>query len=332
MRIEPTGGARELQRLRGFAERQAGVISARQAADLGLTNDAIRHHVMAGRLLRLSEGVYLTGNMRPSSASRRWAALLASGDGAVLSHEAAADVYGFARSRGTAPLVDVSIPADRQEVATPGVRVWRSRLLPGKATVHRGWPITTAADTVLDLIANMRSPHEVVALLTDACRSKSVTAQEILKAMGLRRRQRYRQLVKDVLADVIGGVESVLEHRYLVKVERAHGLPCGRRQVKASGVAGATIFRDVDYDEFDTVVELDGRLGHEGSGRHRDRHRDNASTVGRKATLRYGHADLRAPCEVAREVATVLRDRGWTGQLRACGLRCTAVHPSQRGG
>ena len=187
------------------------------------------------------------------------------------------------------------------------MRVRRSRLLPGKATVHDGWPITTAADTVLDLVAEMRSPHDVVALLTDACRSKAVTAEEILKAMGRRKRQRHRQLVKDVLADVVGGVESILEHKYLVRVERAHGLPRGRRQVKARARRCPDLSRTSSYDEFDTVVELDGRLGHEGSGRHRDRRRDNAGTVQRKATLRYGHADLTEPCEAAPEVATVLR-------------------------
>ena len=207
--------------------------------------------------------------------------------------------------------------------------VRRSRLLPGKATVHDGWPITTAADTVLDLVAEMRSPHDVVALLTDACRSKSVTAEEILKAMGRRKRQRHRQLVKDVLADVVGGVESILEHRYLVKVERAHG--CRADDARSRhGAHGVPICRDVDYDEFDTVVELDGRLGHEGSGRHRDRRRDNAGTVRRKATLRYGHADLMEPCEAAVEVATVLRDRGWTGQLTRCGPSCTAVATAWR--
>lgn len=264
-------------------------------------------------------------NASPGPGARRWAALLACGDGAVLSDNTAAEIYGFARSRWFTRLHEVSIPDDRREVAVPGVRVRRSRLLPGKATVHEGWPITTAADTVLDLVAQMRSPHDVVALLTDACRSKSVTAEEILKAMGRRKRQRHRQLVKDVLADVVGGVESLLEHRYLVKVERAHGLPRGRRQVKARGADGVPICRDVDYDEFDIVVELDGRLGHEGSGRHRDRRRDNSGTVRRKATLRYGHADLREPCEAAAEVATVLRDRGWTGQLTKCGPRCTAV-------
>ena len=129
--------------------------------------------------------------------------------------------------------------------------------------------ITTVADTVLDLVAEMRSPHDVVALLTDACRSKAVSAEEILTAMGRRKRQRHRQLVKDVPADVTGGVESLLEHKYLVRVERPHGLPKGQRQVKAVA-HGRPIRKDVEYDEFATVVELDGRFGHEGPGRHRD--------------------------------------------------------------
>ncbi len=268
------------------------------------------------RWTRLTEGVYFLGNTRPGVSARRWAALLACGEGAVLSHNTAADIYGFARSRWFTTRIEVSIPDERQEVAVPGVRVRRSRLLPGKATVHDGWPITTAADTVLDLVAEMRSPHDVVALLTDACRSKAVTAEEILKAMGRRKRQRHRQLVKDVLADVVGGVESLLEHKYLVRVERPHGLPQGRRQVKARA-HGLPICEDVEYDEFETVVELDGRLGHEGSGRHRDRRRDNSGTRQGKATLRYGHADLEEPCEAALEVATVLRDRRLDGSADA---------------
>jgi len=319
-----TRAARSQAKLRRLTSHQAGVFSTAQAEQLGIGYEELRAHVAAGRWRRLHEGVYLMANTNPGRSSLRWAALLASGEGAVLSHNTAAQIYGFARSQPPGGRVDVSIPETRKEVAVPGVRVRRSRLLPGKATVHDGWPITTAADTVLDLVAEMRSPHDVVALLTDACRSKAVTAEQILKAMGRRKRQRHRQLVKDVLADVVGGVESILEHRYLVKVERPHGLPRGRRQVKG-WAGGVPICKDVDYDEFDTVVELDGRLGHEGSGRHRDRRRDNAGTVRRKATLRYGHADLREPCEAAVEVATVLRDRGWTGQLTKCGPFCTAV-------
>lgn len=310
--------------LRGLVRHQLGTFSAEQARDLGVTDKELRAQVAAGRWQRLHHGVYFMANASPGPGARRWAALLASGDGAVLSHTTAAEIYGFARLRPAPSRIEVSIPIDRQEVAVPGVRVRRSRLLPGKATVYEGWPITSAADTVLDLVAEMRSPHDVVGLLTDACRTKAVTVEEIRQALGRRKRQRHRQLVKDVLADVAGGVESILEHRYLVRVERPHGLPRGRRQVKA-WLGGVPICKDVEYDEYDTVVELDGRLGHEGSGRHRDRRRDNAGTVRRKATLRYGHADLMQPCEAAAEVASVLRDRGWTGQLRSCGPQCTAL-------
>jgi len=36
-------------------------------------------------------------------------------------------------------------------------------------------------------------------------------------------------------------------------------------------------------------------------------------------TLRYSWADISTrPCQVAREIGLVLRQRGWTGALRAC--------------
>ena len=318
-----TSGARTHRTLRALLADQHGVVSQAQATQLGISRSTIRAQVAAGRWDVLSEGVFLATNGTPKREARLWAALLASGDGAVLSHSTAGAVYGFCR---TVPLIEVSIPNERQEVSVAGVRVRRSRLLPGKATQYQGWPITTPADTVLDLVGGMRSPHDVVALLTDACRSRSVAAPQILTAMGERRRQRHRELIKDSLNDIVAGVESVLEHTYLVRVERAHGLPVGRRQVKA-WANGVPIRKDVDYDEYLTVVELDGRVGHEGSGQHRDRRRDNAGTREGRATLRYGHADLKDPCGTAQEVADVLRARGWRGTLRRCGPRCGIRSP-----
>lgn len=317
-----TIGARRHLNLRAMLQAQRGVLSYAQAMALGISHGTIRSQVAAGRWVVLSRGVYFAVNGRPGWESRLWAALLACGEGAVLSHWTAAVVWGLVKRDRSSCVIDVTIPADRQEVAVPGVRVRRSRLLPHKATRVRGWPITTAADTVLDLVAEMRSPHDVVALLTDACRSSVVTAQEILGAMGQRKRQRHRQLVKDVLADVVEGVESILERRYLVRVERAHGLPRGRRQIKGSA-KGVRTRKDLEYEEYATVVELDGRMGHEGSGRHRDRLRDNASTRKGKATLRYGHADLADPCGVAEEVADVLRAQGWTGRPTRCSPSCS---------
>jgi len=75
----------------------------------------------------------------------------------------------------------------------------------------------------------------------------------------------------------------------------------------------------VRYDPFRLVVELDGRVGHEGMGRFRDMRRDNGSTVAGDATLRYGWADVVGRrCQVAGQVGSVLTARGWTGRLRRC--------------
>ena len=73
------------------------------------------------------------------------------------------------------------------------------------------------------------------------------------------------------------------------------------------------------------VVELDGRVAHPGEARWRDIHRDNASAAAGMITLRYNWADITSdPCRVAGEIAVVLRRRGWTGRIRACGPACTA--------
>ncbi len=317
-----TRGAQMLDALRTLARTQGGVFSRSQIDQLGFGYEVVRSQIAAGRCRRLHEGIFLLGNMAPAFVSVRWAALLACGEGAVLSHETAAEVFTvpFPRSRW----VHVCVPADRVVVPPPGVRLHRSRLLPGKDTTYQGWPITTPADTVLDLVGQLRAPDAVVGLITDACRTDAVAPVAILEAMGHRRRQRHRQLVKDVLCDVVGGIESPLEHKYLIRVERSHGLPTGRRQV-LSRLNGVTTRKDVHYDEYETVVELDGRAGHEGSGRHRDMRRDNASTVSRKSTLRYGHADMEEPCRAALEVGTVLSHHGWPGPLKACSPGCLAV-------
>jgi very-short-patch-repair endonuclease len=149
--------------------------------------------------------------------------------------------------------------------------------------------------------------------------TRRTTAARLRLALDARSRHSRRLLLRELLADVADGVESPLELRYLRDVERAHGLPEGRRQQ----VSRHQHRRDVVYRDYGLVVELDGRLGHEGMGRFRDMTRDNLATVSGEASLRYGHADVAGePCLVARQVGEVLVLRGWRGQFRLCG-RCS---------
>lgn len=126
-------------------------------------------------------------------------------------------------------------------------------------------------------------------------------------------------MVLEMLADCAVGVESPLEQRYFRDVERAHGLPVGRRQ--ASLRRGTRV--DVSYDEYGLVVELDGVLWHQGLAAHSDMNRDNLNVLDGRLTLRYGWpAVVDHRCRVASQVVTALRLGGWTGQLSAC-HRCT---------
>jgi hypothetical protein len=135
-------------------------------------------------------------------------------------------------------------------------------------------------------------------------------------------RLRHRRLLLEILRDVDAGAYSVLERRYLVKVERPHGLPTAERQRRVQQGKNVA-FRDVDYVELGTSVELDGRIGHEEStDRWADLDRDLAAVAGGELTLRAGWGQVLEPCRLADVVGRILRERGPVPTLRGCGSGC----------
>jgi very-short-patch-repair endonuclease len=136
----------------------------------------------------------------------------------------------------------------------------------------------------------------------------------------VRPRLRHRAILAQMLGDVTEGVESPLELRYLRDVERAHGLPRARRQARSGG--GKEI-RDMLYEDYAAIIELDGRTHI--AGRFRDMRRDNAALLNGASTLRYGWPDvIERPCQVAWQVAALLSLRGWAGLPTRC-ARCSGV-------
>jgi Transcriptional regulator, AbiEi antitoxin/Protein of unknown function (DUF559) len=135
-----------------LAERQFGVVTAGQLRALGLGERGVRHRVRAGRLRRLYRGVYAVGHRVLRPEGHRLAAVLACGEGAVLSHVSAAahwDLLSTSSAR-----IDVTAALSRH--GAPGIRVHRSRSLDSRDTAtHRGIPITTIPRTLLDLAATV---------------------------------------------------------------------------------------------------------------------------------------------------------------------------------
>lgn len=303
--------------LLALAELQAGVLSTEQLLGHGLPRHSVERLVRQGHWQRLDRSVYLTAPGQPSWPALAWAGVLLGGDRARLGGSAA----GFAHG-----LLDQA--PDPITVFVPGAQMTRSRdhwsfrregagarepRSPGSP------PRTTVEDTVLDL-CDLGTAGEAVGWVTQAVQSRRTTVHQLGSALRRRRRARHRRLLEELLGDVAAGAESALELRYLRDVERAHGLPAGDRQHRRHAFR-----RDVTYRRFGLVVELDGRLGHEGRGRFRDMWRDNVTTVGGEVTLRYGHADVsERPCLVARQVGSVLVGRGWVGELARC-RRCPVM-------
>ncbi len=293
---------------------QDGVVARRQLVAL----DAQRHDLE--RILRRKElatvhaGVYVDHTGPPSPRQRAWAAVLFAAP-AALCLESALDV--------THQPVHVAIDSTRRVRAPEGVVVHRVGGLDGRTLWNLSPPRMRVEETVLDLVDRARSETDVVGLLTEAVNDRVTTAPRLRAAVAGRRRLRRRPLVLAVLADVEAGACSVLEHGYLTRVERAHALPRAARQ-RVRRTASGVEYRDVEYEKFGVVVELDGRVGHDGwaaGGRDADRDLDDRAE-GRE-TVRLRHQQVfGTPCRTASRIAAILRRRGWTGSPRSCRHQC----------
>lgn len=138
-----------------LAAGQDRVFSHKQLLGAGVSATAIRDRVRAGLFVVVFRGVYSLG--APSPRGRLRAAVLAAGDGAVLSHRAAAWMHELVRQRPRT----VDITTTGRAGSRPGIFVHRARALPREEVcLVDGIPCTTVARTLLDLAAT--EPRRVV--------------------------------------------------------------------------------------------------------------------------------------------------------------------------
>jgi predicted transcriptional regulator of viral defense system len=140
------------ERVVAIAGRRHGVISSSELARAGLSRRAVSHRVGRGWLHRMHRGVYLVGPLE-APLSRAAGAVLAIGDGAVLSHHSAAAAWELLAHR--AGPIAVTLPA-RDARRRPGIELHRVRHLDSKdIRRHRAVLVTSPARTLLDLAATL---------------------------------------------------------------------------------------------------------------------------------------------------------------------------------
>lgn len=306
-------------------DRQDGVISRRQALTAGLTSTEIRRRVRRRDWSRVHPGVYVNHTGPLSWRQRAWAAVLSCWPAALdgLSALRAHEGPGRRGAPDDGP-IEVLV-AHRRTVRPPaGVLVRRSRRFADAVQANLSPPRLRYEDTVIDLADRSDDLNAMVAVLADACGGRRTTAARLGRVLGEMRRVHHRRLLGELLADVENGTCSVLEHGYLTRVERPHGLPPGLRQVAATASSGRRMFRDVIHGgkrpRWRLIVELDGRMFHSSArARDDDLERDLDAAVDRDETVRLGYGQVfdRA-CLTAARLARIMQRLGWQGEFRRC--------------
>jgi hypothetical protein len=316
MSAEPPSPSRELLAAQGHA------IARRQSANSGIDPRAMQSKVRNGRWQTLQRGVYAAFSGEPPRETVLWAALLRAGPDAVLSHQTAAERHGLVDEPSS--LITITVPASKRpaRVKIPGVIIHRSDAI--LRTRHPAMlpPCTRVEDTVLDLIEIAPTFDAAYAWICRAVGRRLTTADRIRQAMDARKKMRWRRNLALALGEAGGGALSVLEYRYVHRVERPHGLPVARRQARIRLRTGNR-YLDNLYEDYEVCVELDGTAAHPADEQWRDKRRDNANAISGLVTLRFGLLDLGdRRCETGDAVATLLLRRGWPGAPRACGPAC----------
>lgn len=286
-----------------MATQQHGVASRRQLRSLGFGEEAIKAALAEGRLIALHEEVFAVGHARVPRRGYWWAAVLAYGPGAVLSHQSAAVLWGLRRRR-KGP-IHVTAACGRQGIRRRrGIWIHRCKLRPEEATVHEGIPVTTVARTLFDF-AEAASYEELEKAAEEADRLKLLRRRELELVCERGRGRRALKPVRRLLVELGAPAEgrSPLEIRFAEFI-RAYRLPVPVQNVHVLG-------HEVDalWPAAKLVVELDSweHHGHRAAF-ERDRARDPKLLLAGYRTIRITHRRLDTEADtVADEIRALLR-------------------------
>ncbi len=294
---------------------QDGIVCRRQILELGGTDNDIERMLRRRDLAQVYVGVYVNHTGRLTRRQQEWAAVLAFWP-AALTLESALPGHQL-------DVVKVAVALTRRVQNLPRVWVYPTSDLHQRTDGRATPPAIALEHATIDVMSCRIREDDVAAAfatLTQVCHTRRTTPERIASVLGDRVRVAGRPLIRALLDDQREGACSVLERGYLELVERAHGLPRGRRQ-RASNATGRRTYQDVHYEPYGVIVEPDGLAWHDGTvARDADARRDLSElAVSSALTARVTHGLVfREGCWTAAMVAALLIRQGWTGPFRRC--------------
>jgi len=280
------------------AARQHGVVTRGQLEGCGLGSKAITIRVRKGQLHRVHRGVYAVGHRGLSLHGRFMAAVLACGEGAVLSHSSAAALWKLLKPFDGP--IHVSVPTTSGRSPRRGIHLHRTPALaepspsPSSLPIRggRGRRLTTTRDRI-PVTTVPRTIEDLRGSLPPRLVRRAIRQAEF---MGLR----------------LDGIESDrsrsdLERAFL-NLLRRHRLPAPEVNVKLGRWEVDFLWRAQNL-----VVETDGFAYHRGSVAFEDDHaRDLDLRAAGYAVLRFtGRQIEEEPGRVVADVARALTQEDW---------------------
>jgi very-short-patch-repair endonuclease len=252
--------------------------------------------------LCLHRDVFAVGHTGLTADSHRLAAVLTCGRRALLSHRAAAELWGFVRS---SPHYEVTVP--RSGKRREGIVLHHSRALePDDRALVRAIPVTTVARTLVDL-AEVLDERRLAGAVHEAEVRRLFDLEAVERVLARVPGRAGRHRLRRVLAAYRPEprfTRSRAERRLLELCER-HGLPKPQTNVWVHGHEVDGYWADVEV-----VVEVDGGATHLTRRAFReDRARDRWLAAAGLGVVRITWFDFDDETALARELAQIRQGR-----------------------
>jgi very-short-patch-repair endonuclease len=274
-----------------LVRRQHGVLTRADLLALGYTRSEVEHRLHNGRLHRVAQGVYAVGRPELTPNGRWMAAVLACGDGAMLSHRSAAELWRIGHE-GDA--IDVSVRR-KCEIHRKGLKVRaRPSLAAGTVVQRYGIPVTDPVQTLIDLITELK-PLQVERAVNEADKHDLVDPETLRAALdGRKGEPGVKHLATLLDRHTFRLSDSDLEVLFR-PLARAAAFP---PPMSKQWVLGYEV--DFWFPDQSLVVETDGLRYHRTPAQQaRMAKRDQTHTAAGLHVLRFTHWQIKyAPAEV----------------------------------
>jgi very-short-patch-repair endonuclease len=269
-------------RIAEIATRQHGLVRTSDLRAIGVSAAAASRRRARGLLHRIYRGVDAVGHTALSREGRWLAPVFAAGEGAALSHLAAAEAWRIGRAKGA---TDVTAP---RRVRIGGVRVHHAKHLdPRDVTVRNDIPVTTVARTIVDL-AEIRTVEQLTNHMYEAdfwglldLDAVQECAERLLGRHGL-------ATLEEAIGEYLRGSAGSKSE----KEDAFHAIVRDRLQKPIANVKVLGHEVDAYWPEHKLIAEVDGPGHGRPRARRRDRKRDRELKAAGYRVLRFTDVDV----------------------------------------